>query len=333
MSTIELTPRQEWLAKRRLGIGGSDAAAAVRLSPWTTIVELYLDKIGELPDRDENPDMRRGTLLEPVVRQLYADATGDEIVQPGEIIHHPKLHFALANLDGLVVGRDKLLECKTARSRSEWGEPGSAEIPIVYMCQVQHCMAVAELPRADVAVLFGTDFEFAIYEIEADTEFQSLLFEREAEFWRMVEARTPPEPTTADDIKLRWPKSKPISASGGDKEATAAIVLAAVRERRKELEAIEERAETILKSAIRDNEAIEIDGRVVATWKSAKDSDKFDAKAFQAEHPKLYKQFSVTTPGSRRFLLKEKEVLCLTNNTNLNLPPWPSDLLPATEPA
>ena len=325
-----LTARSKWLAARRTGIGGSDAAAAAGLSPWTTRLALYFDKIGQASEIEENADMRRGTLLEPVVRQLYADATGDEVVQPGELIRHPTLPFALANLDGIVRGRDKLLECKTARNRAGWGEPGSADIPINYLCQVQHCMAVAELDRADVAVMFGTDFEFAIYEVPADAEFQSLLFEREAEFWQMVERRIPPDPQTASDVKLRWPRSRPSGIAGGEREASAAIILAAVRERRKEIEAIEERAEAILKLAIQENEALKIDGRIVATWKSSKDSEKFDLAAFKSAHPKLYKKFLKSAPGSRRFLLKEKEVQCLTNSTILSLPPWPNDLLPAT---
>ena len=68
--------RSQWLEERRQGIGGSDAAAAVGLSPWKTRLELWLEKTGQTPDREETPEMRRGTLLEPVVKQLYADATG-----------------------------------------------------------------------------------------------------------------------------------------------------------------------------------------------------------------------------------------------------------------
>jgi hypothetical protein len=47
-----------------------------------------------------------------------------------------------------------------------------------------------------------------------------------------------------------------------------------------------------------------IEGRVLATWKSAKPSVKFDAKLFQEAMPDIYKQFMREMPGSRRFLLK-----------------------------
>ena len=47
-----------------------------------------------------------------------------------------------------------------------------------------------------------------------------------------------------------------------------------------------------------------IDGKTLATWKSAKASIKFDAKLFESAMPDIYKQFQRPIPGSRRFLLK-----------------------------
>lgn len=38
--------RDEWLAHRRCGIGGSDAAAVLGISPWRTARDLYYDKLG-----------------------------------------------------------------------------------------------------------------------------------------------------------------------------------------------------------------------------------------------------------------------------------------------
>jgi len=47
-----------------------------------------------------------------------------------------------------------------------------------------------------------------------------------------------------------------------------------------------------------------VDGSVLATWKSAKASKKFDAKAFQDAYPQMYDQFVREVSGSRRFLIK-----------------------------
>jgi hypothetical protein len=43
---------------------------------------------------------------------------------------------------------------------------------------------------------------------------------------------------------------------------------------------------------------------VIATYKSAKESQKFNEKAFSEEHPELYQQYMTSTAGSRRFLIK-----------------------------
>jgi len=47
-----------------------------------------------------------------------------------------------------------------------------------------------------------------------------------------------------------------------------------------------------------------IEGQVLATWKNAKPSIKFDSKLFQEAMPDIHKQFMREMPGSRRFLLK-----------------------------
>ena len=76
--------------------------------------------------------------------------------------------------------------------------------------------------------------------------------------------------------------------------------------RRKTKEEIEGR----IKFAMQDAETLCLPGtlesnpKAVATWKSAKDSTKFDQDAFKADHPGLYDQYCKTVPGTRRFLIK-----------------------------
>ena len=51
--STEGLPREEWLAYRRKGIGGSDAAAVLGISPFRTGVDLYYDKLGQPVEDDE----------------------------------------------------------------------------------------------------------------------------------------------------------------------------------------------------------------------------------------------------------------------------------------
>ena len=159
---MEVSERALWLKTRRSGIGGSDAAAVCGQSHWRTALQVYLSKVGEY-DGESTPDQYRGTLLEPAVRQMYADATGLVVETPRGVMRHPQLAFVLASLDGIASGR-RVVDFKTARSRRGWGEPGTDEVLSDILYQMEHYMAVTGLPVADVAVFFGS-FEFEIYTV------------------------------------------------------------------------------------------------------------------------------------------------------------------------
>ena len=59
---------EEWLAYRRKGIGGSDVAALLGISPWRTARDLFYDKlnIAVVEDHEDNwVALEMGHLLEP----------------------------------------------------------------------------------------------------------------------------------------------------------------------------------------------------------------------------------------------------------------------------
>ena len=298
-----MSAREEWLAARRQGIGGSDVAGILGLSKWKTPLEIYQDKIGEGVETPDNESMLWGRALEPVIRQQYADRTGRVVLQPAEILHHPKHPFMLANLDGYTQD-SRVLEIKTARSAQGWGEPGGDEIPQEYLLQVQHYMAVTTFPVADVAVLIsGSDFR--LYEIAADTELQEMLIEAEAEFWRRVESRTPPEPVSYADMKARFGRQSKDGIVEATPEVLAAVEkLRDVKAKLKLLESTQEDCEAIIMGALRESDTLTHKGATVATWKASKPVQRFDSKALQAANPDLYTQFLKIGEPSRRLILK-----------------------------
>lgn len=310
--------RSAWLAERRKGLGGSDAAAACGLSKWKTPLELYLEKIGETADADENDAMYRGRVLEPSVRQWYCDVTGRMVLTPKEIICHPSRPFLLASLDGIADPGEIIVDFKTARNRTGWGDPGTDEVPLEYLCQVQHYMAVADLGRAELAVLFG-DFEFSIYPVEADTEFQTLLIEREAEFWDAVQRRQPPEITSLEDVRRRWPIACKDAYRGTLDDAAVACRLASIKACIKRLEELEEATKAELQTCIADHDGLEVAGEIFATWKNVKSGTRFDAKRMQKDHPELCAQYIYDSPPQRQLLLKEP-AKCETTNLTTILP-------------
>jgi len=189
---------EEQLKARACGLGGSDCAAALGLSPWKAPVELYHEKCAALGDEITlevevlpSEPMRWGILLEPVIRQEYALRTGRTVHVPTTTLQHPEHAFMVGNLDG-ITNDQRLLEVKTARTTYGWGEPDTDQIPQFYLLQVQHYLCITALPVADVAVLIGGQ-EYRQYEIPADLELQEMIIEGERVFWDAVLARTPPE--------------------------------------------------------------------------------------------------------------------------------------------
>lgn len=297
--------RQEWLQKRRAGIGGSDAAAVLGLSKWRTPLEVYYDKRGEGTDQEDNEAMLWGRALEPVVRQQYAERTGRVVRVPEGIIQHPQYAFMLANLDG-VTDDGRLVEIKTARSPIGFGEPGTDEVPQAYLIQVQHYLTVTALPVADLAVLIGGS-DFRLYEIPADRELQEMIIEGEAEFWHEhVERGIPPEPVSVADMQARYGRaSRAASVVAGPTVQEATEKLRLIRAEMKRLEVSEEDQKAIIMGALGDADTLlDTDGSILVTWKAAKPAQRFDAKALEAFDPLLYSKFIKTGEPSRRFLLK-----------------------------
>lgn len=301
--------RQQWLEDRRKGIGGSDAAAVLGCSPWATPLDVYLDKIGEAGPQEETDAMRFGAILEPVIREEYRRRTGFDVMHSSALAFvNEEYQFMRAHLDGIARPKGKasrVLEIKTARSADGWGEEGTDEVPIQYNAQVQHYMAVTGLMVADVAVLIGGS-QFRIYTVEADRELHEAMIQREHDFWHdHVLSRVPPDPINADDVAKLFAKDNGEAIEADHELFAAWHDLREARARAKSIDAEIEALENRIKTAMGEAAELRHMGSVLATWKAARDSSRFDSKAFTAAHPELAAQFTKTVAGSRRFLLKE----------------------------
>lgn len=293
----------QWLEERRKGIGGSDVAPICGLSPWKTAYEVWLEKTGDGSGSSEpNEAMKYGLMMEGVLRQWYSDETGLIVRLPRSILVHPVHEFMLANVDGIT--EDRVVEIKTARSSKDWGEPGSDEIPAYYRTQVEHYLMVTGFELADVVVSFAGSMP-VIYTVEADGELQEMLIEKERDFWRMVQERTPPDPVSYSDMVARFRRSVAASVTASEKCLMAIEWLKAARANIKREQEDEESYKALIMGEMGEAEAlVDPAGKMLVTWKLSKPAKRFDAKAFEADHPELYAQYLREAEGSRRFLLK-----------------------------
>ena len=148
---ISTLSREQWLAFRRLGIGGSDVAAIMGISPFVTSRDLYYDKIGVTPVIEE-PEANWvakefGHRLEDLVAEIFSKKTGLEVFPVRIMFRHPLYPFMLADVDFFVRMPDDtfaILECKTCNynAKEKWDD---GKIPEHYVYQVRHYMAVMNI--------------------------------------------------------------------------------------------------------------------------------------------------------------------------------------------
>ena len=299
--------REEWLRLRREGIGGSDAAALVGLSPWGSPLSVYLDKKGLSPQKPQSEAMRQGSDLEEYVARRFAEETGKSVRRCNYILKHPDKPWMLANVDRLVVGEDAGLECKTTNAYNAAAyEEG--EIPRHYYVQCQHYMSVTGLPRWYLAVLvLGVSFH--VFEIERNDEDIAALEEAEERFWRgHVEPGIPPAPagTSADGeaLTILYPHSGETVANLHGLEGTADM-LVALKAQKKALEEEIERYEQTLKSAMGTAENGILDGYRVS-WRSSTRTI-LDAKRLKIDRPDIYEQYGKSSETRTFSIRREKK--------------------------
>ena len=209
VSTEDL-PRPKWLEYRRKGLGGSDAAAVLNISPFRTARDLYYDKLGVVTADDQANwvALEVGNLLEPLVARIFAKKTGLNIYQRKCMFQHPQYPWMLADLDYLVKlpdGTTAILEIKTTNynARNKWWYNGEEIVPVYYETQGRHYMAVMNLNRVYYCCLYGNNEDEAIIRrIDRDMDYEMELIALEQDFWENnVLARLPP-PYLEDDGDL-----------------------------------------------------------------------------------------------------------------------------------
>ena len=193
--------REEWLEFRRKGIGGSDAAAVLGISPFRTGVDLYYDKLG-LPVEDNEGNwvaMEVGTLLEDLVARIFAKKTGLKVCPMPAMFQHPDHPWMLADIDRLVTlpdGSTAILECKTTNynARDKWEYDGKPIVPPYYEAQGKHYMAVMNLDKVYYCCLYGNnEDEVIIRSIDRDKDYEAELIALEENFWvNHIQAKVPP---------------------------------------------------------------------------------------------------------------------------------------------
>lgn len=207
LTVIEYTDEADWLALRTDGIGGSDVAAVMGLSEYTSPLMLYKRKKG-LED-NSIPDsvyIRKGKALEPFIRDTYVKPymaeRGYAVTHPDFMMVNGDFPWLRANVDGLAVPLTSakhtdniVIEIKWVSEYAEthWFGDDYCGIPPWYYAQVQHYMAVTETSKAVLCALFDKTWTPHFFEIPFDLKFVTrMLAESKAFYEECLKKNMPP---------------------------------------------------------------------------------------------------------------------------------------------
>jgi putative phage-type endonuclease len=287
------------------GIGGSEVAIILGLSPYKSKFELWLEKTKQIKRPQVNNNfVEWGNILEPVVREKFRKETGFKVFQNNFVLQHDIHDFMIANIDGEVIDPNRagrgILEIKTTRehNRKDW-EHGC---PIYYQAQCQHYMAVTGYEYAYICCLIGGN-TFVYHLIERDDWTIDKMIQAEMEFMHQVKNRIAPM-IGHGKSETDWLHS--IYPNAIEDEMFIPVV---IEELALEYMTLSEqvKAKTFRMDEIKNQ--IKLEGKEFKTLRGnrlkismpAIQKILFDSKKFSEDHPDLYNQYKTKESNYRGF--------------------------------
>ena len=291
-STKDMT-KKEWLLKRKEGIGGSDVASILGISPYKSSVSVYLDKISDELETYtlDNYKVEIGEKLEDFVAKEFTLRTNKKVRNVNGILKNEKYPYSIANIDKAVVGERAFLECVVTNSFNK--KKYKSEVPPHIKAQCYHYMAITGATHCYVAILVGNE-ELIIHTLNRDEDAIDEIMKIEKEFWdTYVLGNNIPLPDGSDDY------SKFISGIYEDSIDEVLVIFEKeevvsrydeIKSKMKELDKEKKSMEQFFKSQMGNYEVAFIGDRKLS-WKRHTKTI-FDTKRFKNDYPELYRDYS-----------------------------------------
>ena len=305
---------QDFSVDRTKYIGGSDIGAILGLSKFKTPLEVWMEKTGKESKQMDSLPLRFGSFAEEFVAQEYTRSSGYCLVHDESIHIHPQYSYMSAHIDRFVLGEGsarpptRILECKTASPfhQEQWGEQGSDQVPMSYLCQCIWYMAITQIEVTDLAVLFGNS-DFRIYTLMRDLDLEALVLKQASHFWNAYVLPDCAPPTQSEaDCQLLFKQSIPAKTTEASSQTQDLVNrLLELNQHLKTVEIQMSEMKQQLMNEMGDSEQLCYQGQVLVTWKAPKPSYRLDAKSLEQAYPELYEQYKLPIQNSRRFVIKE----------------------------
>ena len=302
---------------RKTGISGTDISAICGVNPFKSAFGVWLEKTGQAEPKQENPEMRWGKILEPVVatqfRQEHPDISQQMAMNKTTFVS-PANPIVVGTPDYLFDDIQQGLEVKThgthAAARLGFGESGTDDVPKHHYLQCEWYMLLMGWDVWHLAALLGGQ-DYREYRMERDSELDERLVGLANAFWdKYVVPVEPPKLDGSNDVREYL---KRRFATHSDMLPVATYLQREIyndywqqRQARDAAQNEVDRLENILKFQIGDTAGLQFEnGRL--TWKRCKDGTNIDWEAVAIAAGATNEQIAGCTsvrPGVRRFLAK-----------------------------
>lgn len=307
-------PRLDWLKWRQEGIGGSDIAAIVGVSPWKTSLSVWVDKTGDV-DKDDEPSEAAewGIRLEHVVVQAFADKHPEWLVMgsPGlcRSLDYP---FMLATPDGMIStsgdgNADRILEIKTTSLRQK--EAWSDGIPDHYMTQAcWYCETLGKDTVEFATLIGGQNYVERTY--VHDKALGEMLRIRAEKWWddHIIEGRRPDPDLDRDGALLNaiYDAQKGMPKEIGEDSRALFAELLDIKRQVAALYQRKEHVENSLKATLGEATEGTYGGETLFSWRPTSARHLVDSDRLKAEYPGVYAAVLKTTNPTRTFRIHTK---------------------------
>jgi predicted phage-related endonuclease len=285
-------------------------AAVLGINPHQSPVDAYLALTEDEPEPDERTKELWfwGRELEPIILKNYALREGVEVVGTQRELVHREFDFLRGHIDA-ETDRDglRVVEAKNHDRfiQQKYGAAGTDEVPDYVLAQgLFYCELDPRYRGVDFPVCFGGNTG-RTFMVDRDPELGEKIIQVAVDFWQgHVVPRVPPPPQTEADLLRLFP-SHTLALRTVDEDAYGIVLEhARVKARLKDLEAEEKTLKYRVQDLIREHEGLEIDGKVLVTWKQARASKRLNTERLKAEWPEVWAACQEDVSGSRRFLNK-----------------------------
>lgn len=261
---------------RKNHIGSSDVAAILKMDPFKSAYDIWLEKTGKLEDKEKTGHaLSLGVYLEHAILKMAEKNLG-RLVRDPKRLEFPIKEFPVlvAHPDAIVKLSVEPVEGKStnltyrAPSTDEWGEEGTDQVPerVIIQCTVQ-CMGTGAEVCHNPVIIGGRGF--VMFRIPFDKSLAQMILDRMGEFWdKNVRQDIPPEDSVPSMEIIRRVRREPMTVSQIDDNLVASWV--AMRESRLSLQKAEEEEQAKVLAKIGTAEAGQFSGGLVTFYEQTR---------------------------------------------------------------